>query len=359
MKKLLAAILSLTMVLSLAACGGGEEEAPAEESAPPAATEQAAPEADPTAGVETVTMKFAGTTTADPALGEYQAMLMVEELVEKYSEGTIDVEVYPASQLGSNVEFSEGVALGEIEAAVCGFDGLGNYAPVANALCMPYLFASNDDAMAKIWGDTEVHDALDKAFAEINMQIVGYVNRPFRVVCNNVRSVKTPADMEGLVLRSPTSAVNTAINSAMGAEPVTISWGEVYTSMSQGACTAVENAITELKSINLEQQCKYVSETNHTGGLIPMFVCKSWFDGLAPIQQDAILKGFAEVTAWREENLASEVDAAWQAFEDAGAEVVRLEDIDYAAFQEACAGVADEFIAKGDFTQDFYDALKG
>lgn len=355
MKKLFAMILALAMVLSLAACGQKEEPAPEKED--PTAEEPAPEKEEP--AVEKVTMKFAGTTTADPNLGEYQAMLMVEELVEKYSEGTIDVEVYPASQLGSNVEFSEGVALGEIEAAVCGFDGLGNYAPVANALCMPYLFTSNEDAMGKIWEEGAVHDALDEAFAEINMQIVGYVNRPFRVVCNNVRSVKTPADMEGLVLRSPTSAVNTAINSAMGAEPVTIAWGEVYTSMSQGACTAVENAITELKSINLEQQCKYISETNHTGGLIPMFICKSWFDGLAPIQQEAILKGFAEVTDWRTAALEEEVDAAWQAFADAGAEVVRLEDIDIAAFEEACSDVAAEFIAKGDFTQEFYDALKG
>ncbi len=350
MKRFFALMLALVMALSLVACAKPAEPAPAP-------TPDATP--DPAPAVEKVTMKFAGTTTADPALGEYQAMLMVEELVEKYSEGTIDVEVYPASQLGSNVEFSEGVALGEIEAAVCGFDGLGNYAPVANALCMPYLFESKEDAMGKIWGDTEVHDALDAAFADINMQIVGYVNRPFRVVCNNVRSVKTPADMKGLVLRSPTSAVNTAINTAMGAEPVTIAWGEVYTSMSQGACTAVENAVTELKSINLEQQTKYITETNHTGGLIPMFVCKSWFDGLAPIQQEAIIKGFAEVTEWREENLDKEVEAAWKAFEDAGAEVVRLADVDLAAFQEACSGVAAEFIAKGDFTQEFYDSLKG
>lgn len=356
MKKVFALLLALTMVLSLAACGGTEKPAPEKEEEK---VEEPAPEKEEAPAVEKVTMKFAGTTTADPALGEYQAMLMVEELVEKYSEGTIDVEVYPASQLGSNVEFSEGVALGEIEAAVCGFDGLGNYAPVANALCMPYLFSSNEDAMAKIWGDTAVHDALDEAFAEINMQIVGYVNRPFRVVCNNVRSVKSPADMKGLVLRSPTSAVNTAINTAMGAEPVTIAWGEVYTSMSQGACTAVENAITELKSINLEQQCKYISETNHTGGLIPMFVCKSWFDSLAPIQQEAIIKGFAEVTEWRNNALEEEVNAAWQAFADAGAEVLRAEDIDFAAFQEACSGVAAEFIAKGDFTQEFYDSLKG
>lgn len=354
MKKVFALFLALTMTLSLAACGQKADETPKTDD-----TQTEAPAETPASDVKKVTMKFAGTTTADPDLGEYQAMLMVEELVEKYSEGTIDVEVYPASQLGSNVEFSEGVALGEIEAAVCGFDGLGNYAPVANALCMPYLFTSNEDAMGKIWGDTDVHDALDAAFADINMKIVGYVNRPFRVVVNNVRSVKSPEDMKGLVLRSPTSAVNTAINSAMGASPVTIAWGEVYTSMSQGACDAVENAITELKSINLEQQCKYISETNHTGGLIPMFVCKSWYDSLAPMQQEAIDKAFAEVTEWRENSLAEEVDAAWQAFSDAGAEVLRLEDIDVAAFEEACSGVAAEFIAKGDFTQEFYDALKG
>ena len=57
--------------------------------------------------------------------------------------------------------------------------------------------------------------------------------------------------------------------------------------------------------------------------------------------------------------LEEEVNAAWQAFADAGAEVLRYEDIDSEAFKKACSGVADEFIAKGDFTQEFYDALKG
>ena len=352
MKKFVAMVLALTMVFAATGCGGGSSAA---SSSAPAASSAAPVEEN----VEKVTMKFAGTAAADASNGEYQAMLMVEELVEKYSEGTIEVEVYPASQLGSNVEFSEGVALGEIEAAVCGFDGLGNYAPVANALCMPYLFESNDDAMAKLWGDTDVHAALDEAFAEINMKIVGYVNRPFRVVCNNVRTVKTPEDMKGLVLRSPTSPVNTAINSAMGAQPTTIAWSEVYTALESGVCSAVENAVTELKSINLQETCKYISETNHTGGLIPMFVSKDWYDGLATSQQEAIDKAFAEVTEWRNENLAKDVEAAWQAFEDAGAEIVRLEDVDIEAFQAATADVAAEFIAKGDFTQEFYDSLKG
>ncbi len=330
MKKILALVLALVLVFSFASIAMAE-----------------------------VTMKFAGTTTADPALGEYQAMLMFEELVEKYSNGSIQCDVYPASQLGSNVEFSEGVAMGEIEAAICGYDGLGNYAPVANALCMPYLFTSNEDAMNKIFTDGPIKDALDAALAEINIKVIGYVNRPFRVVCNNVRPVKTPEDMKGLVLRSPTSPVNTAINSAMGASPVTIAWSEVYTSMSQGACDAVENAVTELVSINLQQQCKYISETNHTGGIIPIFVGKDWFDGLTAEQQEAVLRAGKEVTEWRTAKLQEEVDAAWAKFEAEGAEVLKAEDIDVAAFQEATKDVVKQFIERGDFTQEFYDALKG
>jgi len=65
--------------------------------------------------VKTVTMKFAGTAAADAKNGEYQAMLKFEELVEKYSNGTVQVEVYPASQLGTSTEFTEGVSLGTVE----------------------------------------------------------------------------------------------------------------------------------------------------------------------------------------------------------------------------------------------------
>ena len=58
MKKVFAMLLALTMTLSLAACGQKTEE--------PAKTE--APAANDNADVKKVTMKFAGTTTADPAL---------------------------------------------------------------------------------------------------------------------------------------------------------------------------------------------------------------------------------------------------------------------------------------------------
>lgn len=354
MKKIICSILALTLVLSLSACGSSGAS-----SAASSASASASTSADASTPTDVITMKFAGTTTADPELGEYQAMLKFEELVEQYSNGSIDVEVYPASQLGGSVEFTEAVGLGEVESCMVGFDGLGNVQPAMYALCMPYLYTDNDQMRPILEGDTDARAAIDASLSEVNMQIVGILYRPFRVIANNKHSVKSPADLAGVAIRSPSSAANTAIIQALGAAPTTISWSEVFTSMQQGACDGVENAITELNSINLQEVTKYVSETNHMASPIPIIVSKSWFDGLSTDRQEAIMKAGAEVTEWRAENVKEEETAAWKAFKDAGAECLRKDDIDMAAFQDSCKGVYKQFVSDGYFTEEFYNALKG
>lgn len=351
MKKVLALILALVMTLSLAACSNQSDT----QTQDTGGEETTSPETE----VQTVTMKLAGTTTADPALGEYQAMLMFEELVEKYSDGSVQVEVYPANQLGGSVEFTEGVALGEVEACVVGFDGIGNLQPEMYALCMPYLYTDNDQMRPILEGDTDARKAIDASLEEVNMMIAGILYRPFRVMANNIRSVKSPADLKGVAVRSPSSAANVAIIEALGASPTTINWSEVFTSMQQGACDGVENAITELVSINLQEATKYVSETNHMASPIPILISKSWYDGLDASQQEAIMKAGTETTDWRAQNVKDEEASAWQAFADAGAECLRMDDIDFAAFQESCKDVYKQFVEEGYFTEEFYDSLKG
>lgn len=336
MKKRLAMILALVMVLSALAVGTVSAQASG----------------------EPVVMKLAGTTTADPELIEYQAMLKFEELVEKYSDGTIDVEVYPANQLGATVEFTEGIALGEIEAGVTGFDGIGNLQPEMYALCMPYLYANNDEMRSVLENETDARAAIDASLSEVNMKIAALLYRPFRVVANNIRPVKSPEDLKGVVLRSPSAASNVAIIEAMGGSPTTIDWSEVFTSMQQGACDGVENAITELYSINLQEVTKYVSETNHMAAGIPIVMAEDWYNGLTTEQQEAIMKAGKEVTDWCAESVAEAADAAWKAFEDAGAEVLRADDIDFAAFQDACKDVYKQFVDEGQFTEEFYESLK-
>lgn len=307
---------------------------------------------------DTVTMKFAGTTPVNEELGEYQAMVKFAELVEEYSAGSITVEVYPASQLGGSVEFTEGTALGTVEACVVGFDGIGNLAPECYALAMPYLYDNIDQMRPVLEGDTEARAAIDAVLSGTNLKLVGILYRPMRVTANIKKAVTSPADMSGLQVRSPSSEANQAIIAAMGAIPTTISWSEVFTALQSGACDGVENAITELASINLQEVVKYVSETNHMASPIAIIVGETWFNGLTAEQQDAILKAGTEITEWRAQNVAEETAAAWAKFEAAGVEVLYADQIDFAAFKAACADVYKQFVDKGYFTEEFYNTLK-
>ena len=66
------------------------------------------------------------------------------------------------------------------------------------------------------------------------------------------------------------------------------------------------------------------------------------------------------MTEWRNAALEEEVDAAWQAFADAGAEwPCAMRTSTARPSRKPAPAWSPSFIAKGDFTQEFYDALKG
>jgi tripartite ATP-independent transporter DctP family solute receptor len=343
MKKGLSILLCLVLAFSLMVGCGTE------------AGKEVKPEPEPQQEeVETVTMKFAGTAAADMSNGEYLAMLKFEELVEEYSNGIVQVEVYPASQLGTSTEFTEGVSLGTVECAMAGFDGIAQYAPQLNAFSMPYQYASIEEMRSVIEGDTECRKAIDETMGGVNMKMVGVCYRPFRVVANNKKPVKDPATLQGVTLRVPDAASSQAILQAMGAVTATIAWSEVYTSIQQGVIDGCENAITELVTNNIHETVKYISETRHMSAGIPIFVCKNWFDKLSKDQQDAIIKAGEEVTEWRYDNVSQETEECWEKCEELGIEVIYFDDIDIDAFRAATADVYKDFVSKGLFTEEFY-----
>lgn len=303
-----------------------------------------------------IVMKIAGTTPANPELGEYVAMLKFAELVGEYSNGEIKGEVYPANQLGTTAEFTEGVALGTIESCVAGFDIIGSLDPSMNVMAMPYMFRDFDHQRLVLETENEAGNAIRQSLIEnANMRLVAVLYRPMRVLANSRNPVKSPADMVGMTVRSPEAAANVKTIEAMGGQPVTISWAEVFTSLSQGVCDGVENAITELASINLNEIVKYVSETNHLPAPIPVLVSEAWFQSLSPELQAAVIKAGEETTKYRFELLQSEIERAWKKFADSGVEILKSDEIDMDAFRSACANVYKYFSQeKGYFSEEMY-----
>ena len=342
MKKILCAILALVMVLPLVACGTQSE--------PPADKQRET--------VETKTMKIAGTMSQAETDGEYMGTKKFAELVEKYTNGTIKCVIYPSSQMGGQTEFSEGVMNGAIEACVLGPSYFGVIDPFMYFLEMPYLFNNLEHARALWETDNDALNTIKEHEEALGLIQVGTLYRSPRIWCNNVRSVKTVTDNAGIKMRVPESPISTALCKAMGANPVTVAWSECYTGLQSGLTDGVENAITELKNNNMHEVVKYSSETNHMLNAQGIMVSKAWFDKLTTDEQAAVMKAGLEATQWRAEQLNTEVDACWVAFEEKGVEIIRHDDVDNAAFAEAAQVVYDEYINNGSFTQEFIDSIK-
>jgi len=270
------------------------------------------------------------------------------------------VEYYPASQLGNSLEMLENVSMGTIEMGMSvGFDVYANLDPICAVFGMPFLFDNYDHLRATMESDNDAINEVKTSMMEnIDTRIMGYCYRPFRSVMTMAGEVRTPADMAGMTIRSPESKANQDWITAMGGTPVTISWSELYTSMSTGAAQGAENSITEFHAGSFQDILYCASETNHMPVTCLLTANNTWYESLTDAQREVLDKASADFNdfMWAEFEKASE--KAWTEFEAAGVVVIRNDEIDVAAFREASADIYKAFVERGDFTEELYNAVR-
>ncbi len=343
MKKTTVFLLMLALTLSLCACSG-KEPAPATTANP---------------GSSGKTMKLASITSAKADSYEYVCETMFQDLVNKYTGGTIKAEYYPASQLGSSTELVEAVGLGTVQTTMgISYDIYANLEPKCMITCMPYAFRNYEHFKTFLETDNSIIHAVNNGLSDnCDILVLGYIYRAARVTITKDKGIYGPTDFSGMVIRSPESTVNVKWLESMGASPITITWSELYTSLSQGAAQGAENSITTIADANLQEIVDYCAETNHMMAINLITVNKTWFDGLSNDEQAAIRKAADEVTAYSWNAFLAAIDDAWKKFEDAGVICIRSDEIDFDAFQAASADVYKYFVAQGFFSEEEYQQL--
>ncbi len=302
-----------------------------------------------------VIIRFAGTAAASMDNPEYLAMLRFKEVVEKRSAGTMVVEVYPANQLGATKEFTEGVAVGTIEMGVAGYDLLGLFDPMAYVFTLPYLHTSQEHYIQVLEGPIgeEVHAHLIET---AGIRVLDVLNRGPRQMMNTKRPVMVPDDLRGLKIRSPENPLNAGTVNAMGATAVPISWGEVYTAISQGVVDGVENAIDELYSQKLHEVNKYLSLTQHIYLGIPIMINEAFYQKLSSEQQTILEEAAHNAVLYRREMLKTSESIALDAMRKAGVQV--LENPDIEAFSKTANKVWVQFVDGKNITWDLIERIR-
>lgn len=135
MKKILALILSLVMVFGLAACGASTE-------APATTPTESGTTTGSDSTVEPIVLKFSD--CHNPTATNHLAFQKMAEVVKEATNGAIEIEVYPSSQLGDVGASQEAIQMNTLDMAVTNLAVIGSVIPEFGAVGGPFLFESDE-----------------------------------------------------------------------------------------------------------------------------------------------------------------------------------------------------------------------
>lgn len=216
------------------------------------------------------------------------------ELVTQYTKGSVKVQVFPNSQLGTASAMLQNLTTNTVQMVITASADTIN--AKLQVFELPYLFPNGDVAM-KV-ANSPVADPVNQEFLNKGMRVLAYWQNGYRQVVTTDRPITGIESMKGLRIRVINSPIWINLFKAMGASPIPMDYNQVYTGLQQGVVQAVENPITNIYAAHFHEVAKNLAMTNHSFGVSPVLISEMFWKTLTKDQQDAISKAVNETTAY-------------------------------------------------------------
>lgn len=291
-------------------------------------------------GAAKLTLNFGDHNAVGSVLANTAARFGTE--VGKISNGAIDVKHYPAAQLGSQRELLDQVKLGTLQMCYGDPPYLSNLVPQYAVMDLPFVF--NDWAHVERVMDGDVTKELGEALiASQGLRPLSWMHIGFRNMLTISKPVAVIGDFAGMKFRSPEVASFVEMFKALGATPVPVPWGEVYTAMRTGLVDGIETTPEGMVNSKLYEVGKFVTRTQHINTVGSPIVSERFWKGLAAEQQAMIQQAITSVTTWERAEMKTANDKSEDELKSKG---LGIRDIDKAALQKAVEPVWAHLSAK-------------
>ena len=234
--------------------------------------------------------------------------LKFEELVESYTDGRIDVQIFPSNQLGSEQEVVQAMRPGSIEGSIVYTGNLVPFAPSVGVMMLPYAFTSNEEAHAAM--DALKAPLNERLPQEAGVRILGYFEKGFRVLTNGVREVKNLEDLQGLKIRVSRNNIAIETFKSWGLDPVPMAWAEVFPALQQGVIDGQENPYTTAISSRFYEVQDYITQIHYLIWSGPILVSERFYQGLPEDLQEALNRAGEEAALYQRQVSAEETEVA-------------------------------------------------
>lgn len=273
--------------------------------------------------------------------------------VEEKSGGRISVELYPNGQLGGDRQLIESVQIGTVQMALPSLSPLTGFAPKFKILDLPFLFNSKEHAYKVL--DGKIGRELSEGLIAKGMRNLGFAEIGFQHITNKRNAIHDLEGTKGLKLRIQESPVTIASIRAMGSNPTTVSFGEVYTALQQGVVDGQVQCIAVIGNMKFYEVQKYLTLADLSYSAIAMLINDDFFTGLPKDLQAVLVEGAVKFRE-AQRKIVAEQEKAWLGtLKEKGMEINTLTAVEKRAFVEIMKPVYDQF--RKEIGADMIDAI--
>ncbi|MBS1226856.1 MAG: dicarboxylate transporter subunit DctP [Proteobacteria bacterium] len=216
--------------------------------------------------------------------------------VGQRSKGEVIIKVFPAEQLGKEVDLIQQVKSGALDISSPSMAALSNLAPALEIASAPFLWADWAQAQKVISGPA-FQPIFDELAAKHNVLMLSKIwYWGWRNLTTGNKAVNTPEDMAGMKIRVPESPVWVEMIKAMGASPTPIPFGEVYMALQMKVVDGQENPIPTIYTRKFYEVQAHLSMTRHMLQNNTVIINKRSLGKLSPELQKVLFEEIATLS---------------------------------------------------------------
>jgi tripartite ATP-independent transporter DctP family solute receptor len=200
--------------------------------------------------------------TAFPA--DHPGVTRIQEAaaaIAKDTNGLVDLQVYPNSQLGSEPDMFSQTRSGALD--FMSTSGANQtVVPVGAINVVAFAFDTYD----KVWAamDGALGDHVRAQFDKVGLFVLPkMLDNGYRNITSSAKPIAVPDDLKGFKIRVPGNQLWVTMFNALGAAPTPVNFGELYAALQTHVVDGQENPLALISSAKLYEVQKYIALSGH------------------------------------------------------------------------------------------------
>lgn len=189
-------------------------------------------------------------------------MNQMADAIKAETNGRLEIQIFPSSILGSQSSMIEQLRLGVIQFFMTGNAQWGTVVPAASIDSIGFAFASQKQPCEALDGPLGAY--IRSEFQRRGVFVFDKVCEVgFTQITSSTKPVQVAHDLEGFKIRTPSAPIIVDLFKTLGAEPVSIGAGQMYTAMQTRLVDGSALPLSAVETFKIYEVQKFISISNH------------------------------------------------------------------------------------------------